>query len=86
MNFAIHVAPRYTSGSPAWVSRDMGMQVAIEEARAYERTLTGRYGEEAALEARVLGLHRIAYERLSVARGIATYRDILTNKTWTVRL
>jgi hypothetical protein len=85
-SFALHVAPRYTCGSPAWVSRKVGMEVAKEEERAYMRTLSGRYGEKQRINACVMGLSKIVYERISMKRGVATYKDILTGETWTVKL
>ena len=39
--FALNVAPRYTCGSPALVSRYQGNIVAEEEREAYEHALDG---------------------------------------------
>ena len=57
------VAPRYTCGSPAMVSMETAVRVAVEEREAYEQCLDGVMGEELQRTARARGLANIAYAR-----------------------
>lgn len=88
--WALNVAPRYTPGSPALVSRRTGEQVAKEERDAYERHLEGLYGPEGVAKASRLGLGKIVYERVrerEAGRGanrrtIVTWLDIITGERY----
>jgi hypothetical protein len=55
------VVPRYTAGSPAAVDEQTALRVAREERAAYERLMTGLYGEEEKRRAERLGLGGIVY-------------------------
>jgi hypothetical protein len=80
------VAPRYTPGSPALVSRRTGEEVAKEERDAYERHLEGLYGEEAVDKAKRLGLSRIVWSRVSEHRTrkgcVILNHDAITGETF----
>lgn len=88
--FCLNVAPRYTPGSPALVSRLTGEQVAREEREAYERHREGLYGPEGVTKAQRLGLGRIVYERIrerAEGRGhkrhtVVTWLDIITGERY----
>lgn len=82
--FALHVAPRYTCGSPALVSRRTGEGVAKDEREAYDAHLTGLYGAAGVEKAKRLGLSRIVWER-SERRGTYHFRDEITGETWEER-
>lgn len=75
------VRPRYTPGSPAQVDRETALRVAVEEARAYERTLTGVFGAEETERARREGLGGIA-ESFSEAKSGFHVHDLITDKRW----
>lgn len=75
------VRPRYTPGSPAQVDRETAVRVAIEEARAYEQTLTGVYGAEEVERARREGLDGIA-EAYVEGKGGFHVHDLITDKRW----
>ncbi len=79
MRTSYHVAPRYTAGSPASVNQEIAEQVAEEEAAAYARALTGRYGEEDKEKAMRLGLNGIAEEVTHFANYNLS-RDLLTGE------
>ncbi len=57
----LNVVPRYTPGSPALVDRETALRVAKEERAAFERVLTGAYGEADKRRAEILGLEGIVY-------------------------
>lgn len=59
--FRYSVVPRYTAGSPAAVDEATAKHVAREERAAYERYITGLYGEEEKRRADRLGLEGIVY-------------------------
>lgn len=74
-----NVAPRYTCGSPAMVDHDTAERVAQEERTAYERALTGIYGEEDKLKAETMGLNGIA-EAVTERRGGFDVIDMITGQ------
>jgi hypothetical protein len=63
-----NVVPRYTAGSPAAVDPETAERVAKEERAAYERVLTGAYGEEEKRRAERLGLEGIVYWYIEARR------------------
>jgi hypothetical protein len=79
--FCLHVAPRYTPGSPALVSRQTGEGVANDERWSYQHHLDGRYGQEGIDKARRLGLKGIVWERVEQGRRFYFY-DLLTEERW----
>jgi hypothetical protein len=58
-----NVAPRYTPGSPALVSEDIALRVALQERGSIVHALEGAWGENEQAKANRLGL-----------RGIVEYR------------
>jgi hypothetical protein len=74
-----NVAPRYTAGSPAMVPEHIARQVAKEEKEAYERLLTGIYGEADKATAEKLGLKGIVEERFETKKGWDV-TDVLTGE------
>jgi hypothetical protein len=58
-----NVAPRFTPGSPAMVDGPTAYAVASEERLAYERSLTGVYGEQAKTLAEHVGCVGIVERR-----------------------
>jgi len=87
-SFFYDVAPRYTCGSPALVSRRTGEGVAKDERDAYERHLEGLYGEEGKAKAMRLGLSRIVWTRVREEhrgkRCVIHNLDAITGERWTV--
>ena len=76
-----NVAPRYTCGSPAQVPQALALRVAAQEKEAYERSLTGIYGEADQALAEQKGLAGIAEERLETAKGWQV-RDLCTGEVF----
>lgn len=77
-----NVRPRYTPGSPSGVPEETAMKVAADEKKAYERTLTGVYGEEERAKAEKEGLLGIA-EEVVERRKHWDVRDLITGETYT---
>lgn len=75
------VAPRYTCGSPAQVPEHIARRVAEEEKQAYERSLTGIYGDADKELAEKKGLAGIAEERTETAKGWQV-RDLCTGEAF----
>lgn len=63
MNHFFNVAPRYSNGSPALVSRAQAEQVVQDECGAYARAISGSEGCNRQEQARTLGLSGIVEER-----------------------
>lgn len=75
-----NVAPRYTPGSPALVDYQTAQGVAEDERRAYERALSGRYGDAERVNAQALGLSGIVERRTVYAHHYVAL-DVLTGET-----
>lgn len=80
-----HVAPRYTSGSPAMVPVYTAQKVADEELRAFEMTKTGVFGPDQATQAETRGVERIAYSTRESGRFMHV-TDLITGTRWKVPL
>ena len=64
-----HVDTRYTCGSPAVVPEQTALRVAEEEKKAYERALTGVYGDDKKTLAETKGLDGIVEARAESGSG-----------------
>lgn len=77
--------PRYTAGSPGMIHDELYAQrIAADEKRAYERALTGVYGEADKLLAERLGLRGIVQEKRERGSGKKQgweVRDLCTGET-----
>lgn len=71
------IRPRYTPGSPSYVSPAVAAKVLLEETAGYQRALAGRHGPEANARARRLGLAGIV-ETVADRRGKLEIRDLIT--------
>jgi hypothetical protein len=80
-----HVAPRYTAGSPAQVSREIAERVILQEQDGYQRALEGVYGAEDQQKAETLGLTGIVYTTTEI-RNRWIRHDLLTDVTTTQRI
>jgi hypothetical protein len=81
-----NVAPRYTCGSPAIVRHELALRVAEEEREAYERVLSGSYGQEQQESAERSGLGsvdgRSIAERVTEHSNHWMIEDLLTGEIY----
>jgi hypothetical protein len=73
------VYPRWSSGSPASVSKEMAHKVFQDEMWNYARALEGTYGERLQEQAKQMGLNNIVEEHIIKAHHIE-YFDMITGK------
>jgi len=69
MSTHYNVAPRYSPGSPALVSREIAERVATDEKRAIDAALSGFWGEKHKARAELLGLRGIVEQRKETRKG-----------------
>lgn len=84
-NFSFHVAPRWSSGSPAMVDIATAMKVAADELDCGHGAAQGIYGEEAKLKYELCGLRGIVYITYE-KRGHMWVQDVLTDELFCVKL
>lgn len=85
LNYSCHVAPRYTSGSPALVDDRTAGHVATQERDMARRLNEGVYGDEFKSIYREKGVRGIVYltwER----KGAMWVQDVLSNELFRVPL
>lgn len=80
-----HVAPRYTAGSPAQVSREIAERVVLQEQDGYQRALEGVYGAEDQRKAETLGLAGIVYTTTEI-RSKWIKHDLITDELTSQRI
>lgn len=81
---SFHVAPRYTSGSPAMVSKELAFRVAEQERQAHQQYVSlATMGDAHSSEMVKKGLEGIAYSMTEVGRRICVH-DLITNQCYEV--
>lgn len=78
-----HVAPRYSSGSPAMVSEEVATQVARDEREAWDRYVEGVYGDREKDRAEFDGKQGIVYSSAE-KRGQIHISDLITGEIFIV--
>jgi hypothetical protein len=78
-----HVAPRYTSGSPAMVDEATAFHVVRAEHDGYNRARSGMYGDEDQALAHTKGLRGIAYSTHESYNTIHVF-DLMTDEAYRV--
>ena len=83
--YSFHVAPRWSSGSPAMVDMMTAMKVARDEVECGQFAAQGAYGEEAKLKYELCGLRGIVYITYE-KRGYMWVQDVLTDELFAIKL
>lgn len=79
-NVHFEVRPRYCGGSPSLVPQGTCAQEAVDEQEAYERHLTGVYGDKKKAMAGKKGLKWICFARWEKGKKVYRY-DLITGET-----